>query len=290
LLTEAFLPKNWLGAVNKFEDADWVMVGLPYDGTCSYRAGARFAPQEIRLASQGLETYSQVFDKDLSEISFYDAGELEFQFGNREDTLSKIENTAREVFGQDKKWFGIGGEHLVTLPAVKACYEKNPELTIIQFDAHADAAENYLEEKFSHATVIRRVSEIIGADNLIQTGIRSGSKEEYDWMQENKTLYNTDEELITRIKTLGGAPIYLSIDLDVLDPSVFCGTGTPEPGGMSFNELIRKLGCLEGLNIVGVDVVELSPHYDASGVSAITAAKVIREVLLLIKPLQKSNR
>ncbi len=276
MLTGPFLPKNWQGATENFEEANCIMVGLPYDGTCSFKPGSRFAPQEIRIASHGLETYSPILDKDMFEIKFYDAGELEFQFGNREDTLLKIKRAAKEVFSQDKTWLGIGGEHLVTLPAVKACYEKYPDLAIIYFDAHADLIEEYLNEKLSHAAVMRRISEFIGAKNLIQTGIRSGTKEEYEWIRKNKTLFNTQEEFIARINE------YLSIDLDVLDPSIFSGTGAPEPGGYSYNELINRIAGLKGLNIVGADVVELSPHYDPSGVSAITAAKVIREVLLLL--------
>ena len=281
MLTGSFLPRNWMESTDKFEESDCIMVGLPYDGTCSYRPGTRFAPQEIRQASYGLETYSPYLDKDLSEVKFYDAGELDFQFGNREDTLIKIEATAREVFSYDKKWLGIGGEHLVTLPAIKACHEKYTDLSVIHFDAHADVTDEYLNEKLSHAAVMKRVSEIIGVENLIQTGIRSGTKDEFEWMKENKTFYSSEEDFADRINVLSNKPVYLSIDLDVLDPSIFCGTGTPEPGGMTFNDLISKIMLLKNLNIVGADVVELSPHYDPSGVSTITAAKVIREVLLL---------
>ncbi len=280
MLTGPFLPRSWLGSVNEIEKADCIMVGLPYDGTCSFRPGTRFAPQEIRLASQGIETYSPILGKDLSESKFYDAGELEFQPANKEDTLFKIERAAREVFFENKKWLGVGGEHLITLPAVKACFEKHPDVAIIQFDAHADLIKDYMGEKLSHATVIRRISEFINPKNIIQTGIRSGTKEEFQWIMKNKTLFNSDEEFINRIKNLNDTPVYLTIDLDVLDPSVLKGTGTPEPGGMSFKELAGRFIALKNLNIVGADIVELSPHYDPSGVSTITAAKVIREVLL----------
>jgi len=282
LLTGPFLPKNWLGAVEEFDRADCVMVGLPYDGTCSFRPGTRFAPQEIRLASQGIETYSPAMDKDINDIKFYDAGELEFQFGNRDDTISKIERAAQETFSQNKKWIGVGGEHLVTLPAVKACYEKHPDLTVIQFDAHTDLIDEYLGEKLSHATVMRRISEFVAHENIIQTGLRSGTKEEFDWIKENKTMFNTNEEFSKRVKQLNNTPVYLTIDLDVLDPSIFSGTGTPEPGGLSFNGFMNRLYMLKELNIVGADVVELSPHYDNSGVSTITAARIIREVLLIL--------
>jgi len=270
-----------MGSVESFNEADCIMVGLPYDGTCSFRPGARFAPQEIRLASYGIETYSPVFDKDLSEIKFYDAGDIEFEFGDREDSLFKIERAAKETYLQNKKWLGIGGEHLVTFPAVKACLEKYPDLNIIHFDAHTDLINAYLNQKLSHAAVMRRILELISPENLIQTGIRSGTKEEFEWIKENKTLFNDEESFAERIAKLNNKPVYLSVDLDVLDPSIFCGTGTPEPGGLTFNELIDRLHLLKNLNIVGADVVELSPHYDMSGVSTITAAKVIREVLFL---------
>lgn len=282
MLTGPFLSRFWLGATEDFNSANCVMTGLPYDGTCSFKPGTRFAPQEIRQASHGMESFSPVFNKDLSDIGFYDAGDLEFQYGNREDTLFKIERAARETFSHNKKWLGIGGEHLVTLPAVKACFEKYPDLSVIHFDAHADLTDAYLNEKLSHATVIRRITELIGAENLIQTGIRSGTKEEYEWIRENKTLYSSDEKFINRVEKLNNTPVYLTIDLDVLDPSIFSGTGTPEPGGMSFNTLINRLIMLKNINIVGADVVELSPHYDNSGVSTITAAKIIRETLLLM--------
>ncbi len=281
MLTGPFLSKNWMGSVESFNEADCIMVGLPYDGTCSFRPGARFAPQEIRLASYGIETYSPVFDKDLSEIKFYDAGDIEFEFGDREDSLFKIERAAKETYLQNKKWLGIGGEHLVTFPAVKACLEKYPDLNIIHFDAHTDLINAYLNQKLSHAAVMRRILELISPENLIQTGIRSGTKEEFEWIKENKTLFNDEESFAERIAKLNNKPVYLSVDLDVLDPSIFCGTGTPEPGGLTFNELIDRLHLLKNLNIVGADVVELSPHYDMSGVSTITAAKVIREVLFL---------
>jgi agmatinase len=282
MLSVSFLSKDWMGATGSFEEADCVMVGLPYDGTCSFKPGARFAPQEIRTASIGIETYSPVFGRDMEEIKFYDAGDLDFPFGNRGKVLSMIETTAREVYAANKKWLGVGGEHLVTLPVVKACREKHPDLAVIHFDAHTDLRMDYLGEELSHSAVIRRVSEVIKPENLIQMGIRSGMKDEFDWMKEHNTLYADEAAFSDRVKQLKKQPVFLTIDLDVLDPSIFSGTGTPEPGGMSYNELIGRLAMLKGLNIVGADVVELSPHYDPSGVSTITAAKVIREVLFLL--------
>jgi len=282
MLSGPFLPRNWTNSTENFNEADCVMVGLPYDGTCSYRPGARFGPELIRIASYGLESYSPIQGRDLDDVKFYDAGEIEFQLGNREDSLQKIETAAEETLSYNKKWLGIGGEHLVTFPAIKAYSKKYPELYVIHFDAHADVREDYINEKLSHACVMRRISEIITPDNLIQIGIRSGTQDEFEWMKENNTIAKTQEDLKERLKFLSDKPVFLSVDLDVLDPSLMSGTGTPEPGGMTYSELMSWLMLLKNLNIVGADVVELSPHYDPSGVSTVTAAKVIREVLLLM--------
>ncbi len=282
MLSVPFLPRNWTNSTDNFNEANTVIVGLPYDGTCSYRPGTRFAPELIRIASYGIETYSPIQDKDLDDIKFYDAGEIEFQLGNREDTLKKIEIAAEETLSFNKKWLGVGGEHLVTYPVMKAYAKKFSDLHVIHFDAHTDLREDYLNEKLSHACVMKRVCEIITPDNLIQIGIRSGTPEEFKFMKENNTLVKTQESLKQRLKFLENKPVFLSVDLDVLDPSIMSGTGTPEPGGMTYNELISWLMLLKNLNIVGADVVELSPHYDPSGVSTVTATKIIREVLLLI--------
>ena len=277
-----FLPKDWLNATENFDESTCVMVGFPYDGTCSNRPGTRFGPGEIRTASQGLESYSPLQDKDLEDITFYDAGEIDFSLGNREDCLEKIKTVTSEVLQSNKKLLGIGGEHLVTFPVIQAYAEKYPDLHVIHFDAHADVRKDYLDEKLSHACVMRRISEIVTPKNITQVGIRSGTREEFAWMKEHDTLVKTDEDFNQRLQKIGNAPVFLTIDLDVLDPSIMSGTGTPEPGGMTFKELTGFLLPMKNLKIVGADVLELSPHYDTSGVSSATAAKVVREVLLLI--------
>lgn len=281
MLTGPFLPSSWIGACETFEEAEWVMVGIPYDGTCSYRPGTRFGPEEARLASWGLEDYSPIQDKEITETQFYDAGELEFPLGCRDKTLEIIRNCAKEVLDADKKWFGVGGEHLVTLPAIEAYLEKYPDLHVVHFDAHTDLREDYLGEKLSHATVMRRISDIITPARLKQIGIRSGMKEEFQWMKNNNTLLKQPSELEQILKEIGNKPIFVSVDLDVLDPSIMCGTGTPEAGGFTFNEFMEWMLKFKNSNVVGADVVELSPHYDRSGTSTATAAKIIREMLIL---------
>lgn len=278
MLKGPFLSRDWMGSVSDYEQAKIVMVGLPFDGTCSYRPGSRFAPERLRPASWGLEDYSPIFDKHLDDVEFYDAGELEFPLGNTKESLNIIEENAKQVYKDGKKFLGIGGEHLVTLPAVKACIEHYPDLKIVHFDAHTDLREDYLGEKLSHASVMRRIGELTGFENIRQIGIRSGLKEEFDLMKEYKTLIHSFFEL----DVFKGEKIFLTIDIDVLDPSVLPGTGTPEAGGLTYKELNNWLQHLKEFDIVGADVVELAPDYDKSEVSTAITAKVIRDVLMIM--------
>lgn len=273
-----FLERNWIGATDDYDNAQIVMVGLPFDGTCSYRPGSRFAPERLRLASWGLEDYSPVYDKHLDDVKFYDAGELEFPLGNTAKTLDVIEKNARVVFQDNKKFLGIGGEHLVTLPAVKACKEKFDNLAIIHFDAHTDLREDYLGEKLSHASVMRRIGEIVGFDNIRQIGIRSGLKEEFELMKKHNTLVKNSSDL----DALRNKKIFLTIDVDVLDPSVLPGTGTPEPDGLMYRELAEWIKFLMDFDIVGADIVELAPDYDKSEVSTAIVSKIVRDVLMIL--------
>lgn len=278
MLRGPFLSRDWIGSVSDYDQSEIVMVGLPFDGTCSYRPGSRFAPERLRLASWGLEDYSPVFDRHLDDVKFFDAGELEFPLGNTMASLDLIEDNVRQIYSDGKKFLGIGGEHLVTYPSVKACIEKYPDLKIVHFDAHTDLREDYLGEKFSHASVMRRIGELTGFQNIRQVGIRSGLKEEFDIMKEYGTLIHSYSEL----DVFKGQKIFLTIDIDVLDPSIMPGTGTPEAGGMSYKELNGWIQYLKDFDIVGADVVELAPDYDKSEVSTAITAKVIRDVLMIL--------
>lgn len=273
-----FLERNWIGATDDYENAQIVMVGLPFDGTCSYRPGSRFAPERLRLASWGLEDYSPVYDKHLDDVKFFDAGELEFPLGNTSKTLDVIEKNARIIFQDNKKFLGIGGEHLVTLPAVKACKEKFDNLAVIHFDAHTDLRQDYLGEELSHASVMRRIGEIVGFENIRQIGIRSGLKEEFDLMKKYNTLVKNSSDL----DALRNKKIFLTIDVDVLDPSVLPGTGTPEPDGLMYRELAEWIKFLMDFDIVGADIVELAPDYDKSEVSTAIVSKIVRDVLMIL--------
>lgn len=278
MLSGPFLDRNWIGQNEDYQSADIVMLGLPFDGTVSYRSGSRFAPEQIRLASWGLEDYSPRFNKHLQDVNFHDAGDLEFPLGNTYKSLDIIEQNVTEIYRDGKRVFGIGGEHLVTLPEIKAVSKFHKDLAIVHFDAHTDLREEYLGEEMSHSAVIRHASKIVGPENIKQIGIRSGMKEEWEFMKEHGTLINE----FSGLDVLKNKKIFVTVDLDVLDPSVMSGTGTPEAGGFTFNGLIDWFEYLKDFDIVGADVVELAPDYDASGVSTAVATKVIRELLMIM--------
>lgn len=274
---------NFYCANSSFEKAQTVIVGVPYDGTSSFRPGSRFAPNAIRENSYGIESYSPYFDKDLREKKVCDMGDLPLPFGDKELVLDIIEKFSFKLLKNKKKLLSIGGEHLISLPLLKTFAKKYENLAIVHLDAHSDLIDSYRSEKLSHASVIRRIAEVIGFENLYQLGIRSLNSIDLNlpYRKENMCLFTFDK-VDEYVKKIGNQPVYLTIDLDVLDPSIFPGTGTPEPGGVTYKELIICLKQLRALNIVGCDVVELSPQYDASGVSSIVAASIIREVLCLL--------
>ena len=272
---------TFIGCDHDYDESDIVLFGVPFDGTTSYRPGTRFASAEIRNESYGIETYSPYLDKDLMDIKVFDAGDLEFGFGNTEKVLTAVEGMTRMILDDNKKPVMIGGEHLVTLGSVRAVAKKYPGVHILHFDAHADLRYDYLGEKLSHACVMRRCHEIIGDDRIYQFGIRSGDREEFAWAKDHVFMqkFNLDR-LDAVIEILRDKPVYLTIDLDVLDPSIFPGTGTPEAGGVSFMELLNALNKVFKLDIVAADITELSPALDQSGTSTAVACKLLREILL----------
>ena len=278
MLTGPFLDRNWMGQSPDYASSNIIMLGLPFDGTVSYRPGSRFAPEQIRLASWGLEEYSPYFDKHLEDCNFHDAGDLEFPLGNTKKSLDVIRQNVEEIYKDGKRVFGIGGEHLVTLPEIQAISKYVDNLAIVHFDAHTDLREEYLGEPFSHSAVIRHSAEIIGFENLKQIGIRSGMKEEFELMKKYNTLIHEHKEL----DVFKDKNIFVTVDLDVLDTSIMPGTGTPEVGGLDFNQLVGWFKYLSQFNIIGADVVELAPDYDASGASTAVATKVIRELLMAV--------
>lgn len=261
------------------------LFGAPFDSTTSYRPGSRFGPGAIREASYGLETFSPAQGADLEDCSFMDRGDMELPFGDPAPALALIEETTGEILSERKTPFLLGGEHLVSLGAIRAAAKAYPELTVIHLDAHADLRDDYLGMKYSHATVMRRVLELVGPERVRQIGIRSCTRQEHEIAVD---LVSLPEQIALRT---GTRPCYLTCDLDILDPSVLPGTGTPEPGGLMFHELVAILiSILTRCHIVGLDVVELAPQLDHTGVSAVVAAKVVRESLIALDRRLKCAR
>ena len=275
--------ETFIGCDNSYEESKIVLFGAPFDSTTSFRPGTRFASKAMRSESFGIETYSPYQDGDLEDFAVFDCGDLELPFGNTHRVLEQIEEHTAEILKDGKIPCMIGGEHLVTLGAMRAVVKQYPDVHIIHFDAHADLREDYLEERFSHATVLHRVWDLVGDGKIFQFGIRSGDRSEFVWAKDhvftNKFNFYGLKEIVNQLQ---GKPVYFTLDLDVLDPSVFPGTGTPEAGGVSFQELLEAMIQVSHLNIVGFDVNELSPVYDQSGSSTAMACKVLRELLIAV--------
>lgn len=275
--------ETFIGCDNSYEESKIVLFGAPFDSTTSFRPGTRFASKAMRSESFGIETYSPYQDGDLEDFAVFDSGDLELPFGNTQRVLDQIEEHTAEILKDGKIPCMIGGEHLVTLGAMRAVVKQYPDVHIIHFDAHADLREDYLEERFSHATVLHRVWNLVGDGKIFQFGIRSGDRSEFVWAKDhvftNKFNFYGLKEIVNQLQ---GKPVYFTLDLDVLDPSVFPGTGTPEAGGVSFQELLEAMIQVSHLNIVGFDVNELSPVYDQSGSSTAMACKVLRELLIAV--------
>ena len=277
--------ETFIGCESSYEDAKIVLFGAPFDSTTSFRPGARFGPAAMRHESFGLETYSPYQDKDLEDIAVFDSGDLELCFGSSEAALADITARAQEILADEKFPLLLGGEHLVTLGAVRAVLKKYPDLHIVHFDAHADLRDDYLGAQLSHACVLRRCHDLIGDGRIHQFCIRSGEREEFRFASQHTDMhpftFDGLPELAEHFKQTQ-VPVYLTIDLDCLDPSAFPGTGTPEAGGVSFLQLLDAIRTITQGNIVAADVNELAPMLDTSGVSTATACKVLRELLLAL--------
>jgi agmatinase len=280
-----FIGRNFNGCEAGFDECRAVIFGAPFDGTCSFRPGSRFAPQVMRVESVGMETYSPYQDLDLLEdCRVHDAGDLNLPFGGPGAALNIIYETAARFFRAGKKPLMIGGEHLVTLPMARAAIEKYPDIRFVHFDAHTDLRDEFYGQKLSHASVIRRVWDAVGDGRIFQFGIRSGAKEEFKWAAEGRTALNKYgfTGLEAALEEIGTRPVYLTLDVDVLDPSAMPGTGTPEAGGVTFRELISAVLAVGKLNLAAADIVELAPHIDPTGASAAAACKLAREAAILL--------
>lgn len=282
---EAYSGNVFIGSHPVFEESEAVLYGMPMDWTVSYRPGSRFGPTRIREVSIGLEEYSPYLDRELEEVKYFDAGDIPLPFGNPQRSLNMIEEYIDQLLAADKFPLGMGGEHLVSWPVMKAMSKKYPDLAIIHMDAHTDLREEYEGEPLSHSTPIRKVAELIGPENVYSFGIRSGMKEEFQWAKENGmhiSKFEVLEPLKEILPTLADRPVYVTIDIDVLDPAHAPGTGTVDAGGITSKELLASIHAIakSDLRIVGGDLVEVAPIYDPSEQTANTASKLIREMIL----------
>ncbi len=272
----------FIGAEATYHDAHAIIVGIPMDYTVSYRPGTRSGPLAIRNVSIALEKYSFYLDRDLKDYDYCDLGDLGLPFGNVNSSLQMIEKATDALLEDGKFPIFLGGEHLVSYPIIKSFAKKYSDLHVVHFDAHADLRKDYYGEESSHSTVMRKASEILGPRKVYQFGIRSGIKEEFEYAQKNTRMFPQEvvaplQEILTDLK---GKPIYLSLDIDVVDPAYAPGTGTQEPGGCTSREMIQAIHLLGQLNIVGFDLVEVNPQLDFSERTAILAAKLVREGIL----------
>lgn len=283
---------QFIGCDKSYREADTVLFGAPYDSTTSFRPGTRFGPSAMRMESFGIETYSPMQDKDLvDDTKVFDSGDLELPFGAPEPALKMIEERTARILEDGKRPFLLGGEHLVTLGAFRAVQKKYPNVVIIHFDAHADLREDYLGNPLSHACVLRRCHDLVGDGRIFQFGIRSGTRDEFQFMKDGHVTTEpfADSTLESVVKVLSSplpstftsVPVYLTIDMDVLDPSEFPGTGTQEAGGFSYLQLVEDVRLIcSRLNVVALDNVELNPGLDSTGRSTALACKFLRECLL----------
>jgi agmatinase len=277
----SFIETNYISASASFEKSQGVILGCPYDGSASFRPGARFGPSAIRRASWGIETFSPYFQRDLSQCSIHDMGDLELPLGEKKISLGLIRKALGKILSGRKLPIILGGDHLITLPIIEEILPLYPQLYIIHIDAHTDLREEYLGEFLSHCTVMRRLIERLGEGRLFQIGIRSGTEDEFKLARKIKSIISLEPaSLNSMIRRLRNKPVYITLDLDVIDPSLLPGVGTPEPGGLTFQEFISLLKKLQTLHVIGFDIVELTPDYDPTQVSSITASVILREMIL----------
>ncbi len=277
----SFIETTYLSAKATFEEAEVILLGCPYDGSATFRPGARFGPSAIRKASWGIETYSPYFHKDLESLSIHDMGDLELPLGEKRLSFTLIQRAIQRILSSRKTPVLLGGDHLITLPVLKEVLKVYPDLHLIHLDAHADLREEYLGERLSHSTVMKRIADHLKKGRLLQIGIRSGTEEELKLARKMRSIVPLEMGALRSLeKRLRGKPVYLSLDLDLFDPSLLPGVGTPEPGGITFQQFISLIKEVSKLHIIGFDIVELTPDYDLTQISSITASVILREMIL----------
>ncbi len=271
-------------AARPVEDPTVAIIGAPYDATSSFRRGSRHAPQAIRIASQSIETYSPILQRDLEDVALTDLGDLALEGGPPEAAVMAVR---AQVDALADRTFPVllGGEHTVTLGAIQALHPRYPDLAVLQLDAHTDLREEYEGHRLCHATVMRRVADLIGPRSLVQLGVRAGSREEWTVAHTVARYCSSRLEIPPEIWTwLEDRPLYVTIDIDAIDPSAAPHTGNPEPEGLTASDVLTLARRLGDLRVVGLDLVEVSPPLDPPGRTAVLAAVILREAILSVAP------
>jgi agmatinase len=279
------MEQTFISAKASFAEANAVILGCPYDGSATFRPGARFGPSAIRKASWGIETYSPYQESDLTQIKIHDMGDLELPLGEKKTSLRLIQEGARRILSAKKFPILLGGDHLITLPMIEEVHRVYPDVHVLHIDAHTDLRDEYLGETLNHSTVMKKVLNLLSKGRLSQVGVRAGTREEFALAEKTRSILFFDpKSLIRMVNRLKQRPVYISLDLDVMDPGLLPGVGTPEPGGFTFQELISLFKGLQPLRIIGFDLVELTPDYDPTQISSVTASVILREMILAFCP------
>jgi agmatinase len=264
-------------------DARVVLFGIPFEGTVNLRRGAADGPHQLRRSSDSIETYSPVLARDLENVAIADLGDCELGAGSPRQQLARARQQIAEFWKPGLPTVMLGGDHTASLPVVEVLAPAVPELRVLQLDAHPDLREEFLGERYNYASAMARVMDVVAPERVYQVGIRTGAREEFE--RKAPHLYPVHAihpvaAVRALVAELARHPLYVTIDVDVLDPSEAPGTGSPEPCGLRTAELIELIRLLEPCHIVGTDLVEVAQVFDPSGRTGITAAWVLREAIL----------
>lgn len=286
-----------LPQIHEVPDYDIAIVGVPFDAGTSFRPGARFGPSAVREASRLLRPgYHVELDvTPVAEVQVVDAGDIACTPYNIGRAVEQIEEQALPLMAENKRVISVGGDHTIALPMLRAVSKVHGPVALLHFDAHLDTWDTYFDEPITHGTMFRRAFEegLLLEDKSMHVGIRGPVYDQNDFLRDHEFGFQiiraTDldafgvEKAIERVRDrLGDTPVYLSVDIDVLDPAFAPGTGTPEMGGLHSRELLRLLRGLNGINIVGADVVEVAPAYDHADVTSLAAATVVFDMMGLM--------
>jgi agmatinase len=263
--------------------ADVAVFGIPFEGRVNLRKGADGGPHDLRMASDSIETYSPFVRRDLEDMALVDLGDCELGAGAPREQLEAARTDVAGWWRPGLRPFMLGGDHTATLPVIEVLAPAVPDLRILQLDAHPDTREEFLGERYNYASAMARVMDVVGPERVHQVGIRTGSREELERPRPNlhpAWSIHPVEAVRRLLPELLRHPLYVTIDVDVLDPAEAPGTGSPEPGGLRVPELLEIVRLLEPCRIVGADLVEVAHAWDPTARTGIAASWVIREALL----------